>query len=740
MNKNVNMKLVYLLSTSKTDMALTDECKSVYFLQQICNDVGNNIFKTPWGSVMIHNCDETGKLLEFKSMKEYHDSGRNLWLNLTLMLFRQGHGIFPVWCCPECPSMRGFTSMGVQNKPEDFLQYLCLHSKAASFILPNWETFWNVNLDPGVTSHEVICNENIAAVTCKENKKGQLFLAAVRADNKVYILQTVTKRQTAPICTTFPAPFCTTAKCVHFRKYKTIIEEEDYRCVFDPKFSRSVGTEEDEEQLDVDNGAQNGPEESDTESVESNSGSNEHYLHELGQQEFAKMCGYNFSKIPYPFKISKVLQTVYLKRIQHIYDFPSVFAPTYSDSLQCPHGYNYDSNNDNLVKDSENVVIINEIGEQIFETKVMCRRTLGSCRCLQHYDGHPELLWHLGKGRFVNYCLLLNFLHNFVNDGLSIYAQFKSIKDNNETNGIISQVTYNDIHRATVGFFRNLEFDETLAFSCPKHGTKPKWITADGKNLGPSKKKCKNMSELDRHPDDDQILPQSTVFQDRVFLPDATERSLVCALLGDQMSLEEFLLAPDIESDNGNLILDLVFHLHESGPDIILPPYKRFIKNVCKPTSARGLLQVTNFLPLHHLASFCREELAIKDVKNLDKLQTVGKELPVLWPMLNDICNLEKKCYLPPIVSRIVLKLLEIRMNSFVKSTSRTSANYIPYVGPEHPNMCYPNHKIKQYPKKYKVSQKTDEDLCKKAFIGHSDFTAGIFTVGCACEYNITFG
>ena len=54
--------------------------------------------------------------------------------------------------------------------------------------------------------------------------------------------------------------------------------------------------------------------------------------------------------------------------------------------------------------------------------------------------------------------------------------------------------------------------------------------------------------------------------------------------------------------------------------------------------------------------------------------------------------------------------------------------------------MFYPNHELKSFPKKYEVNQKIDYDLCKKAFIGHSDFTAGIFTIGCGCEYNTTFG
>ena len=76
----------------------------------------------------------------------------------------------------------------------------CIPSKAASFLLTDWETIWNVGLAPGVSSHEVFCNEDIGVVTCKEYKKGQLFLAAVLAEGKVHVLYTVTTRQTAPTC------------------------------------------------------------------------------------------------------------------------------------------------------------------------------------------------------------------------------------------------------------------------------------------------------------------------------------------------------------------------------------------------------------------------------------------------------------------------------------------------------------------------------------------------------------
>ena len=109
--------------------------------------------------------------------------------------------------------------MGVQNNEEDLLQYLCIHSKAASFLLPSWESIWNVGLNPGATSMEVLCNSDIEVVSCKGKGKANLFLAAVLSERKVHVLFTVTKRQKAPFCATFPAPFCSLQRCKHYRKY-----------------------------------------------------------------------------------------------------------------------------------------------------------------------------------------------------------------------------------------------------------------------------------------------------------------------------------------------------------------------------------------------------------------------------------------------------------------------------------------------------------------------------------------
>jgi hypothetical protein len=72
------------------------------------------------------------------------------------------------------------------------------------------------------------------------------------------------------------------------------------------------------------------------------------YLHNPNKAEFSKMCGYNFSKIPYPFKRSKSMQSVWAKRQKHVYDFPESFIPEYSENNTCElHHNRYYENDDN---------------------------------------------------------------------------------------------------------------------------------------------------------------------------------------------------------------------------------------------------------------------------------------------------------------------------------------------------------------------------------------------------------
>ena len=158
------------MSVSINDQA--SECKAVYYLQQISSSMEENLYKTPWGSILVKNCDLDGKLLEFKSKRDYANSEQSLWLNMPLKIFRAAGDLFPVFCCPECSTMRNVMSLEVDCTPQQFLPLLCLHSKAVSFLVTDWAQIWDFDIADEDTANEVRCNQDITAITMnrKNNK------------------------------------------------------------------------------------------------------------------------------------------------------------------------------------------------------------------------------------------------------------------------------------------------------------------------------------------------------------------------------------------------------------------------------------------------------------------------------------------------------------------------------------------------------------------------------------------
>ena len=103
---------------------------------------------------------------------------------------------------------------------------------------------------------------------------------------------------------------------------------------------------------------------------------------------------------------------------------------------------------------------------------------------------------------------------------------------------------------------------------------------------------------------------------------------------------------------------------------------------------------------------------------------------------------IENTKFLPKEVSEVVIILLTIRDETFHNASKRSNTDYFLWTDPirEHPTQCYPMLPLWRHPSKYSVSKQVDSDLCDKTFTYHNDFCAGIYSVGCACEANITLG
>ena len=83
----------------------------LYYLQQISVNLQKNVFKCPWGGIIMRNSDDEGELLEFNILKDYKKQLRRYWLYLRLTVFRQCDGLFGVFSCDGCQIMKGMNHL-----------------------------------------------------------------------------------------------------------------------------------------------------------------------------------------------------------------------------------------------------------------------------------------------------------------------------------------------------------------------------------------------------------------------------------------------------------------------------------------------------------------------------------------------------------------------------------------------------------------------------------------------------
>jgi hypothetical protein len=86
---------------------------------------------------------------------------------------------------------------------------------------------------------------------------------------------------------------------------------------------------------------------------------------------------YNVSDITYPFHLDVNLQAGLIDKMNGIYSFPTQFIPVWSASNVCHHGNVFDHDDGNLGRHSQNIVVYTNIGERVFDVKIMYRNKLG---------------------------------------------------------------------------------------------------------------------------------------------------------------------------------------------------------------------------------------------------------------------------------------------------------------------------------------------------------------------------
>lgn len=607
--------------------------------------------------------------------------------------------------------MKTVLGMRLDQCKEDVQGLQCVHSKAAETFFPCWDEHWTVNdMEDTDMSYRVFCNQDIHVQTfCDEDR----FLSAIQVEGDVTLLFTVGGKQKYPLCSKINCS--KKVKCICYKKYKSFLpndeeNDENSNYYWDRRTSKKT--------VLVD-----------------------HFLDSMSVEDHHRKYGYNLTRFDYPIKRCPALQNKFLSRLEGNYILPESISPLYDDQLVCQHGAGYTPGDDNLLLVSPNLTIYTETSDRIHPIPTYGRPTEGNCKCVLQADTHHLLLWNMGSGKFIDYLFLHNHFHKMVSSGIAMNANFNARKTSLSNIGLHTSLSYQLFVRACNGYARMIQFKKE-DFLCSNCGDSPKYIVCDGKTDGPTKRKVDHIKELDKAEDDTSVLCQGSLFNDRVFLSSNSERKLVCNLLTNSISSDEFLESERISTENGRMVKTLVERISLSWPEEFPKAYKRFLGNICKISSVAGFLQVLSAEPLDFLAEFCQQTLEIRSAANSVKQTRVVEELPALWPNIVEILNLEKSNFLPDDVSEIILKLITIRKNTFLSAAVRSQDDYVEWENTEveHPSQYYPNWPIWRYPKKYLVRNVSDCEFCTKEFNKHTDFSYGVFSVGCACPKNITYG
>ena len=328
-----------------------NESRDVFFLQQISADINNQMFKCPFGGVIVKNCDEEGKLLKFKSAHEYKHAGKKLWLYLSLKIFQTNSVLFTAFCCSECPTMKGVDKLKLDTDQETVRTFLCYHSKSIEFLIPNWQEIWQVEIPNTVPFFKPTFNGNLNFQSFTDKNKNTTFLAGVRVDKVPHLIITATARQCNPFCST-----CDSSSCIHFKAFESRKDKThpriNFMCRMDciPVENERNIAGEDDASIEQNSEAPSSSDNVNEEVIDPTVGEEEtdvrHYLHLPPLPLYHKMYGYNFTPILYPFEKSKAQQETWLKRLRNIYDFPDQFIPVWSRDKKCQHSeiqYHFDS-------------------------------------------------------------------------------------------------------------------------------------------------------------------------------------------------------------------------------------------------------------------------------------------------------------------------------------------------------------------------------------------------------------
>ena len=101
----------------------------------------------------MRNCTRSGQLLKFKNVQEFKSKKRPLWIQLSLVLFKENGEFFPCFVCSHCESMKAVSTLKIDQEKSEIEKFECYDScftilpdLVVTHLHPSPSLFWFVGL------------------------------------------------------------------------------------------------------------------------------------------------------------------------------------------------------------------------------------------------------------------------------------------------------------------------------------------------------------------------------------------------------------------------------------------------------------------------------------------------------------------------------------------------------------------------------------------------------------------
>ena len=252
---------------------------------------------------------------------------------------------------------------------------------------------------PGEVEGDAVNLFHNGGLKLKYLRNDELFLAVYQENGKLSLLHTISKQMKTPVCSQ-----CSRRPCPCLASFKKKNENEDTG-------SNNAGSSPVQE--DRDN------EENDVPWTKPilHRHPMDHYQDPVPLHQWYQDYGCNLTPIIAPPKRDILRIKDWSDQMTGVGPLlPENMHATFKEGMYCERHNNLFVEND-PIKTSDSIIIFSSTCEKVFDIETYGRGTGGKCKCIYQLDGDPYLLWHIGKGRFIEYTYLNLYLNRHLASG-----------------------------------------------------------------------------------------------------------------------------------------------------------------------------------------------------------------------------------------------------------------------------------------------------------------------------------